>query len=175
MAKDKKGRVGFRRLDGSWQIPPRFDSVTQFVNGRAFVREGLGGKGKCGIIDRDGRWLREFPRRVQAFCSEVAEGIVGVYLGGNCGLMNLEGQLLCEGPWHLRDNKVFRGVIVALNPTNKNYGLLDLSGRWIVKPVFDEFVTRIGPFAVFQRRLFDQSTTVVFNSSGKMLWDCGEG
>lgn len=169
--KDKKGRQGFRSLDGEWQIKPHFDSVTQFVNGRAFVTEGLGAKRKAGIINKECDWIRMLPRKVGGFCNEISEGLVGVYQGKTCGLMNLDGDLVCEGEWNVMHKKVMGGAIPVLNFKNRKFGLLDTSGKWLLKPRFEDVVTQIGPFVAFRRLRIGDWKIVVANTSGEILWD----
>lgn len=171
LPKDKKGRQGFRRLDGEWQIKPRFDWATQFANSRAFATEGLGAKRKAGIINKEGEWIRMFPRKVVGFCNEISEGLVGVYQGKTCGLMNLDGDLVCEGEWNLMDKKVIGGVIPVLNFKNRKFGLLNTSGKWLLRPQFEDVVTRVGPFVAFRRGRIGDGEIVVANTSGEILWD----
>jgi len=168
---DKRARLGFRRLDGEWQIKPRFDSVTQFVQGRAFVTEGLGAKRKVGIIDRNGEWLRVFPKQVKDFTGEISERIIGVYQGKTCALMNLEGDLLCEGEWNPSDRKVIGGVIPVVEFKSKRFGLLDTAGNWKVKPQFFDVADQVGPFVVFRRDKDVWSNIVVVNTAGEVLWE----
>lgn len=168
---DKRLRSGFRRLDGEWQIKPRFDSATQFVQGRAFVTEGLESKHKAGIIDRNGEWLRVFPKQVKDFTEEISEGIIGVYQGKTCALMNLEGEVLCEGEWNLADRKVVGGVIPVVEFKSKQYGLLDTAGNWKVKPQFFDVADQVGPFVVFRREKGVWSDVVVVNTAGDILWE----
>jgi len=169
--KDKKGKQGFRKLNGDWQIKPRFDSATPFVKGRSFVTEGLGKAKKAGIIDINGKWLHQFPKRVQGFCDEVSEDVIGVYQGNTCGLMNLEGELLCEGEWNPMDGKVIDGVIPMLKFQGKKYGLMDIEGNWRVKPEYDAVVAQVGHFVAFRREPLGLNEIVVANTSGKILWD----
>jgi len=171
LPKDKKGRQGFRKLDGDWQIKPKFDSATPFVKGRSFVTEGLGSAKKSGIIDIHGKWLHQFPKKVKGFCGEVSENIIGVYQGDTCGLMNLEGELLCEGEWNLMDGKVIGGVIPVLKFKGKKFGLMDIQGNWRVEPKFETVVDQVGPFVAFRREPLELSEIVVVNTSGKILWD----
>ncbi len=171
LPKDKKGRQGFRRLDGEWQIKPRFDWATQFANGRAFATEGLGAKRRAGIINKEGDWIRMFPRKVAGFCDEISEGLVGVYQGKTCGLMNLDGDLVCEGEWNLMDKKVIGGVIPVMNFKSRKFGLLNASGKWLLKPQFEDVVAQIGPFVAFRRGRIGDWEIVVANTSGEILWD----
>jgi hypothetical protein len=168
---DKRARLGFRRLDGEWQIMPRFDQATQFVDERAFVIEGLGSKRKAGIIDRDGEWLRVFSKQVEGFTFEISEGIVGVFQGKTCGLMALDGNMLCEGEWNLTKAKVIGGVIPVVDFKSRQYGLLDTAGKWKVKPQFHELVAQVGPFVVFRRDRCVLSDIVVANTAGEVLWE----
>jgi hypothetical protein len=168
---DKRALLGFRRLDGAWQIKPRFASATQFVQGRAFATEGLGAKRKAGIIDRNGEWLRVFPKRVKDFTDEISEGIIGVYQGKTCALMNLEGDVLCEGEWNPADRKVVGGVIPAVDFKSKLFGLLDTAGNWKVKPQCFDVVTQIGPFVAYRRGKDLRSNVVVVNTAGDLLWE----
>jgi WG containing repeat len=168
---DKRARSGFRRLDGEWQIKPRFDSATQFLEGRAFVTEGLGAKRKAGIIDRDGEWLRVFSRQVEGFTFEISEGTVGVYQGKTCALMALDGNILCEGEWNLAKGKVIGGVIPVVDFKSKQYGLLDTAGTWKVKPKFFDLIAQVGPFVVFRRDKGILSDIAVVNTAGEVLWE----
>ncbi len=170
LQKDKKGRRGFRRLTGDWQIMPRFDGVTQFVQGRAFVTEGLGAKRKAGIIDRNGDWIRVFPKRVVGFCNEIAEGIVGVYCAKTCGLVDSNGDFLCEGEWDLMRRKVIGGCIAVMDPKSKKFGLIDTAGKWRLKPQFDQVADQVGPFVTFYRKTNELFDIVVANNSGEIIW-----
>jgi len=171
LAKDRKGRRGFRKLNGDWQIKPRFDSATPFVKGRSFVTEGLGKARRAGIIDINGKWLHQFPKKVQGFCDEVSENVIGVYQGKTSGLMNLEGDLLCEGEWNPMDGKVIGGVIPTLKFKGKKYGLMDIQGNWRVKPEYETVVAQVGPFVAFRRDPVGFDEIVVANTSGSILWD----
>jgi WG containing repeat len=171
LLKDKKGRQGFRRLDGDWQIKPRFDSATPFVEGVSFVTEGLGRARVAGIIDTNGNWIHRFPKKVKGFCDEFSEGVIGVYQGETSGLMNLGGDLLCEGEWNPMDGKVVGGVIPTLKFKGKKYGLMDTQGNWRVKPEFETVVAQVGPFVAFRRETLGLDQIVVVNTSGRILWD----
>lgn len=168
---DRKGRRGFRRLNGDWEIKPRFDSVTQFVQGRAFATEGLGARRKAGIIDRNGDWIRVFPKKVVGFSDEIAEGVVAVYCRDTCGLMDLNGDFLCEGKWIPLRRKVAGGCIAARESRSKKFGLMATAGKWLLKPQFDQAADQVGPFFTFQRKTNDLSKIVVANNSGEILWD----
>ena len=119
-----RGNAGHRQEeDAAKNTPPHRDfgsaEITPLRNGadiggRAFVTEGLGSKRLSGIIDKDGEWIRQFPKTVEGFFSEISEVFGRLCLKKGSGVMDLDGNVLFQGDWHpLTNGKLLGGAFPA--------------------------------------------------------------
>lgn len=132
-----EGRVAFRRggywgymdINGKEVIPPRFAKAADFHNGLAKVRDGI----YTGYIDKYGKFV--IPARYSNGEDFDASGLSILRLGKDqVYIVNAKGERLSDGAadyiYHQSE-----GTFTA--KLKEKYGLLDKTGKWIIKPEYD--------------------------------------
>jgi hypothetical protein len=151
------GLCGAVNRDGSIAVPPRYDFVDDFHEGRAVVRS----RGLYGFVDTQGRVVVE-PQ--YAIAGRYRLGLAEVDVDGKSALIDLEGKPVLEPRFAgavpftkdvfwvnegLRDLGTLRPgreqfVNVPFKLTGSSFrhrakwGLIDASGNWIRKPEFSD-------------------------------------
>ncbi|WP_420317600.1 WG repeat-containing protein [Ekhidna sp.] len=124
----KESRWGFVDEEGRLRISNRYDSARMYQNGLAPIKL----REKWGFIDKNETIV------VQPYYDEVyphQNGIAIVRVGKKFGLIDLEGEEVVELNWR----SIYRletGNYIVENIEGK-FGLLDKSGRFILRPSFE--------------------------------------
>jgi hypothetical protein len=156
------GLCGAVRRDGSVAVPPRYDWVGEFADGRAAVRLG----GLYGFVDEDGREIVTPQYRI---VGDYKFGFAQVDVSGKSGLIDRDGKMVIEpkfgfieaiasdrfrvseerriggtmGADDFSDIRTERppptppgGMGIAFSmPQLRTSGVIDISGRWIEPPM----------------------------------------
>ena len=152
-----QGRCGALNRDGSIAVPPRFDFVAEFHEGRALVRLA----GLYGYVDTSGRVVVE-PQ--YAIAGHYRLGLAEVDIDGKSALIDLDGRQVMPPRFGgivpftrtvfwvndgTRDDRSyprgseelpsigFRRTGSAFR-SNARWGLIDATGAWIRKPEFKD-------------------------------------
>jgi hypothetical protein len=155
------GLCGAVDRDGSVAVPPRYDWVGQFAEGRAAVRIG----GLYGFVDEEGREIVKPQYRI---ADDYKFGFAQVDVDGKSGLIDRDGKMVMEPKYGLieaidRDRfrvseprqlggmiggENFSGVQIKYTPSGgvsisnpglisrgQTTGVIDNSGQWIESPI----------------------------------------
>jgi hypothetical protein len=166
----RSGLCGAVRRDGTVAVPPRYDWVGRFWDGRAAVRLG----GLYGFVDEDGREIVE-PKYL--IVGDYSFGFAQVDVDGKSGLIDRDGRMaiapkygnitaIAPDRFHVSDARWLGGrngsddfsggravapgwrITQLMQPPwmalRGSRGVIDISGQWIepprAKPEFDTFI-----------------------------------
>jgi hypothetical protein len=131
---------GYTDKQGSWIIPPRFDSATSFSGGMAQVWVETKEIGeKCGCIDKSGEFV--VPPEYD-FCMKVSESLALVMSrvaedSNICRFFDKSGELVLERAlWNCSTFSEGLATIVIATPRGLNYGFMDIEGKDVIPPQF---------------------------------------
>lgn len=150
------GMCGFVGADGEIKIPPRFDWVDAFADGRAIVRKA----DKFGAIDKHGRIV--VPLKY-SLIDRFANGRAAVLLGDRVGIIDSDGGpvvpirfgavievtpelfLACDPPYELAGREKSPHITIHFGPSisshcrRRLWGLWQKDGTWLVPPRYATF------------------------------------
>jgi hypothetical protein len=132
------GLCGAVRRDGTVAVPPRYDWVGTFADGRAAVRLG----GLYGFVDEDGR---EIVTLQYAIVDDFKLGFAQVDVGGKSGLIDRDGRMAVEpkygfiegiGPDRFRvsDARRLGSLTGGDDFSGRRFGYTASGGIWSVFP-----------------------------------------
>ncbi|MCZ7645181.1 MAG: WG repeat-containing protein [Planctomycetota bacterium] len=116
---ERGGRWGFLRKDGAWGLPPAFEAVRPFFDGRAAARQG----GRWGHIDDSGRW--RVPARFDE-ARDFHDGRAAVRAGARWGFVDRNGEPV--GRQDYEELGDFSERFAAVKRSGK-WGFVDQKGR----------------------------------------------
>lgn len=128
---------GFIDIMGKEQIEPQFQEVGNFSEGLASVQIGE----EWGFIDKTGRVVIE-PQYEVANC--FSEGLAVVAKNNEVFLINRTGQTIFSRNMYELQLRVYEnarfseGLIAAYDCRLSKYGFMDKTGKFVIKPKFDE-------------------------------------
>ncbi|MBX3723309.1 MAG: WG repeat-containing protein [Turneriella sp.] len=138
-----KVMAGFVNDRGMWVIPANFHGVRPFSEGLAAAWQGK----LCGYIGKNGQWVVQ---PAYAACYEFTSGYARVYNNKHWGIINRKGSVIV--PFNFYDaSDVYNNQVwlrAADSPTEEQregyertkehaqWGLANLKGEWILKPMF---------------------------------------
>ncbi|MBR9861665.1 WG repeat-containing protein [bacterium] len=136
----ERSKYGYIGLDGNYIIKPQFDRAESFDQyGHAEVRK----KAKKGIIDRSGDYILK-PKYSKVFSGpDISVG----YYRGRIKIVNDEGKVLKRISGTVREG-FSDGLIVVKR--GRNYGVLDSTGTWVLKPSYSSLFPFENGFSVVQ-------------------------
>jgi hypothetical protein len=118
-----KGKYGFINLSGKKITNFEYDDARNFLSGTAIVAKNDGGNNfMYGVIDKKGNYL--IPLR-----SDIEINISGIYSG-----LHLFQDYLYFEPW--LPSPIIDGLFSAREKSTGLYGLMNLNGEWVNKPVY---------------------------------------
>jgi hypothetical protein len=159
-----RGLCGAVRRDGSVAVPPRYDWVGEFADGRAAFRL----NGLYGFVDEDGNEIVKPQYRV---VGDYKFGFAQVDVDGKSGLLDRDGKMVMQPKFgfieavapdrfkvseqrqfggrlgaddfsDVRSEPTPSGLGILIRAANQSTGVIDFSGRWIEPPttflVFDK-------------------------------------
>ncbi len=127
---------GLIDVNGNWVIEPQFDRLEEFAeNGLAAASTT---NDMWGFIDRKGNWVIE-PVYEYAYHFS-PNGYAFILKGANnsCFLIDSEGNIVAEFQNGVYGTFSENHLIPASFSTDSLYGIVDLSGKWTVEPVFED-------------------------------------
>lgn len=150
-------QFGFINVQGNIVIPPKFDQVGDFIDGRALVLV----KGKFGYIDSTGEMIT--PKKFdKAF--GFSEGLGKVQIGNVYGFIDRNGNMVIE-PRFEKTGVFSEGVVNA--QIGEKWGYVDKNGKVIIQPQFDA----AWPFSEGLAVVEIQKAYGYVNKSGKVIID----
>ncbi len=127
-----EGKCGYIDKDGTFVIPPKWDSGWYFSEGLAPVQSGL----QWGYIDTSGSMVIE-PK--YNFAIPFTEGLAAVDVGSNekaqVGFINKYGEMVIEPKY--QDAYDFREGLSAVR-VNGKYGFINQKGEMVIEPRWEE-------------------------------------
>ncbi|WP_057860748.1 WG repeat-containing protein [Bradyrhizobium lablabi] len=118
------GLCGAVRRDGTVAVPPRYDWVGKFSDGRAAVRLG----GLYGFVDEEGR---EVVRPQYHIVDDYSFGFVQVDVAGKSGLIDRDGKMVIEPKYgFIRAIGPDRFAVADRRQLHGMIGAEDFSGTW---------------------------------------------
>ncbi len=128
----EKGKVGYKDIKGAVVIKPQFVLAGNFSEGMTYA--GIGEhvfSTKYGYINTNGKWLLE-PNYEAA--DDFSEGLARVQKAGEWGFINVNGKMIIEPQFKLCFP--FKDGYARATTDNKNYGLIDTTGKFILGPKY---------------------------------------
>jgi hypothetical protein len=126
--------VGFIDKTGKIVIPPKFDEVKPFSEGRAAVSI----RDKSLFIDETGKVVIQPQFDGRGWSGHFSQGIVRVRIGGKCGFIDKAGRMLIQPQFdeaHENFSEGLAGVRIGCDKKGK-WGFIDQTGKLIIQPQF---------------------------------------
>ena len=147
-------------------IPPRFNQPSEFSDGLAPVQEG-GRFGKRGYINQKGQYaIAARFRKAWGF----SEGLARVETEmGRMQFITPAGDVAFDvdhGAWAGEFSEGVVNVCKGKRMTDGKWGYMDMTGRWVIAPEFQEadpFINGIAPVVIDGRRAY-------INKMGQTIW-----
>lgn len=162
---DEIGKLGYRRLDGTWLIPPAFDTARPFSCGVAAVIRRVKDSIKALFVERTGTEMAAFPE-IEAFGECFSDGAIGFHSPQTSGYLDQSGKRIVEGRFSILGLMQHRAAPVK---SEGKWGLIGRDGEWRLKPQFDRMYEQLGPFFVFREESSFGPLRIV-NPEGKVIW-----
>lgn len=126
----RSDKVGLLSATGEWLLPLAFSSISFFHNGLAVV----GQNGRSGIVNRHGEWALSLQ-------SHIAKEELFVRIGAPHKPREYSDRILCWMDPKIHDafeaiGTFYSGTAAARK--DGRWGIVDLQGRWLIAPRFDE-------------------------------------
>jgi hypothetical protein len=151
-AEDGRYLYGYLNRQGKEVIPLKYESATDFIEGKAVVRVA---EGKYELIDPIGKTLQSYNK---ANVGTLSEGLLAFQLetGGKFGFMNENGDVVIEptfeGAQPFKDGR----AVVNTDETFFRYGLIDQEGKYVIEPTYND-ISILGEKRVALGKAFDES------------------
>ncbi|MHC0036172.1 WG repeat-containing protein [Pseudoneobacillus sp. C159] len=126
---------GYLTKQGKEVVPLRYQSATNFSNGKAVVKKQ---DGYYQLINLSGKTLNTYD---QAFVGELSEGLMTFQQenGGKFGFMNEQGETIIEPAF--TGAQAFRNGRAIVNTDRQygfQYGLIDRTGKLTIQPIYND-------------------------------------
>lgn len=134
-AADGRYLYGYLNLQGKEAIPYRYESATDFNDGRAVVKLK---ENSYELIDFNGEVIKTYN---YAFVGQVGEGLLAFQeiAGGKYGYIDENGQVVITPQFTgALPFKEGRAVVNTAEDYGNKYGLIDKKGNFIIKPIYND-------------------------------------
>jgi len=154
----KHGKFGFKTQSNQVVIPPLYQNVGLFVNGKAFVSKDINGKRLTGVIDTTDKEVVPIKYRLDVSISNRGQGFVtnGFIAPDACYTLITD------------EDKYINRI-----------GVLDRNGDMILEPDYSyiqpRFHDSVGLVFEVRKRIESKEKTAIFNSQGKCIYPFATG
>lgn len=133
-AEDGRYLYGFLNKQGKEVIPLKYESATDFNEGKAVVRVV---DGKYELIDLNGKTLQSYSK---AFVGALSEGLMAFQqeAAGEFGFMNEKGDIVIEPSFAGAQAYKEGRAVVNTDDTFFKYGLIDQAGKFVIEPKYND-------------------------------------
>jgi hypothetical protein len=161
---------GYLNKQGKEVIPLKFESATDFNEGKAVVKLP---DGKYELIDQNGKTLQSFS---SSFVGNYSEGLMAFQQenGGKFGYMNEQGEVVIEPSFSGAQAFKNGSAVVNTDETFFRYGLIDKTGKYVYEPGYND-ISLLGENRVALGKAIDEkipfagSKYAIADGNGKIL------
>lgn len=163
-AEDGRYLYGFLNKQGKEVIPLKYESATDFNEGKAVVRVV---DGKYELIDLNGKTLQSYSK---AFVGALSEGLMAFQQesASEFGFMNEKGDIVIEPSFAGAQAYKEGRAIVNTDDTFFKYGLIDQAGKFVIEPKYND-ISLLGESRVAIGKAIDE--TIPFAGSNFAIAD----
>lgn len=162
VAKDKGGTYGYIDEIGTLVIEPKYDMAYPFKNGKALVSL----SNKWMYINMRGEVLQNLNYQS---VNNVGKKLLAFYENNLAGFMTLSGEIIYTPQFseysYSSDSDVGKLGLIKLQKNKNRYGLMDLEGKIIAPPIYQE----INPFSDGLARVKYSEAFGCIDSNGKVV------
>ncbi|GIV39481.1 MAG: hypothetical protein KatS3mg033_1281 [Thermonema sp.] len=151
------GKWGFVDTTGQWHIPPRYDQVRDFKQGRASVQS----NGYWGIINTQGQAVVEF---LYTILGNFSEGLAPVQYQGRWGYITSQGANAIAF-FEAEQAGTFSQGLAAVKHKGK-WGYINRKGEWQIPPQYEE----AAPFRHGLAKVRFQGNEGYIDAAGRQYW-----
>jgi hypothetical protein len=173
---------GFIDMDGTWVVPPIYERVYEFSEGLAQVKDLV--TGRIGFINTQGE---EVIACKYDSATGFSEGFSRAYeesaAGWSVGVINTLGDWVIKPGRFEYIESFSQGLASAKDLATGLSGFIDITGSWIVEPIFDSLgslsedglaVARLGPYGSLEGYV-DRTGSWVIEPRFNIAWGFSEG
>ena len=128
---NEDGFWGFKDINGTTVIKPRYDKVNSFREGFALVYQNIDDEKQIGFIDKTGNIVFPFTGRYKEI-NDFSNGLATFKKNDFIGALNKNfEEVFKNDEW--REIYPFQGQHTTVKGKDKEFGLIDKEGEYIIK------------------------------------------
>lgn len=166
---NKEYLFGYLDLAGDVVIPIQYKKANDFIDEKAVVKAN-----KYQLIDKEGNIIQEYP---YDYVGNYGEERLVIKIQDKCGYINETGKVIIKPQYHFckacKDNNA---IIIQGHELNDTYGLINLEGDTVFKPIYNNLVAlgekryAIG-MAKAKNKPYQSILYAIGNKNGEFLTD----